>query len=69
MSALLLGNRRSFSVSEVSRLTGYRADTLRARIRRRDIAARDLSAGTGKAPRYRVPAREMRRLLREVGRL
>lgn len=60
-----LHGRNSVTVAEWSKATGDKVDTVRARIRRGEIAARDLSAGTGRRPRYRIPMRELRRRLEE----
>lgn len=62
-----LHGRKTLSVAEWCAITGELPNTVRKRIRRGEIAARDLSAGTGKKPRYRIPARELRRIAKEAG--
>lgn len=58
--------KRRYTVAEFCRLTGLKANTVRARIRRGEIIAVNLNEGTGKRPRYRIPARELRRVLEEL---
>ena len=62
MSTQLLGRRKLFlTVAEYCAATGEKPNTVRKRIRRGDLPARDLSAGTGRRPRYRIPMRELRK--------
>lgn len=60
MSAVLLG-RHTLTVAEYCALTGQKPNTVHRRIREGRLQARDLNAGTGKRPRWRIPVRELRR--------
>jgi len=60
MSARLL-HRRTLTVAEYCAATGAKPNTVHKRIRQGEIEARDLNAGTGKRPRYRIPVRELRK--------
>lgn len=60
MSAALL-HRHTLTVAEYAALTGAKPTTVRARIRRGQLTARDLNAGTGRRPRWRIPVRELKR--------
>ena len=62
-AAVSLRRRRYLTVPEAAELTGLKADTIRVRIRRGEVKARDLAAGTGRRPRWRIPTREVRRLI------
>ena len=56
-----LHGRNTITVAEWCAVTGDKPNTVQKRIRRGEIAARDLNEGTGKRPRYRIPIRELRR--------
>jgi DNA-binding transcriptional MerR regulator len=60
--------KRRYTVAEFSQATGLKANTVRAWIRHGSLLAIDLNEETGKRPRYRIPARELRRILRELDR-
>ena len=55
-------DRRQYRVSEAAALTGLTPGAIRKRIRTGAVAARDLNAGTGKRPNWRIPAREVEQL-------
>ena len=55
-----LQGRNTLTVREWCAATGDKPDTVRKRIRSGEIPARDLNAGTGKRPRYRIPIRDIR---------
>jgi len=63
----MLLRRRTLTVAEYCAATGEKPNTVHKRIRHGEIEARDLNAGTGKRPRYRIPMRSLRRRLRETG--
>jgi predicted site-specific integrase-resolvase len=54
------GNRKSLSVNEWAEREGVKPDTARSWIHRGLIRARDLNAGDGKRPRWRIPASQQK---------
>lgn len=64
----LLRHRQSVTVAEFCAATGDKPDTVRKWHRTGRLEARDLNAGTGKRPRLRIPARALRKRLREIER-
>ena len=63
---MITNGRRQFTVAEAARLLGWRPNTMHRAIREGRVRARDLNAGTGRRPRYRLAASEVKRLAREV---
>ena len=52
--------RKWFTTAEAAALLDVTADAVRKAVRERRLEAVDLNAGTGRKPRYRVPARALR---------
>lgn len=63
MRAKLCRRRNLLTVNDFTRESGDKPDSVRDWIHRGLIEAVDLNAGTGKRPRWRIPARELRKRL------
>jgi hypothetical protein len=63
VSARLRRRRNLLTVLEFCQETGDKPDTVRDWIHRGLVEAIDLNAGTGKRPRWRIPARELQKRL------